>query len=181
VAKLYSKNTWQDEVITGDILYDISQSDDTLIYEEVKIALNADVITAGTTVNAARMNNIEEGIDALDTLMSINLTEKTTRTLTTPLILSDTDSALQFIDPGGAARDVELPAEGLDNHLFVIANVADAAETLTVKDDGGNTIGTVAQGETKIYISNGSVWRQLTTGSSSSGGGSYATILALGG
>jgi hypothetical protein len=78
-----------------------------------------------------------------------------TEILTGQKDLTDADLPLQYLDPGGAARDVILPAETGGNHSFVIVNTADAAETITVKTAGDVTIGTVAQGETKVFISNG--------------------------
>ncbi len=97
---------------------------------------------------------------------------------TDDLVLSDTDAPVQFLSGSGT---VLLPAESSDNHPYYIGNTSTDSQTITVKDDSGGTIGTVARDEAKLFISNGSVWRQLTSGSSSSGGGSYATILALGG
>ena len=129
-------------------------------------------------VMASHVNDLQDAIVALE---QAALARPDTEILADDKVLVDSDAAIQFLDPGGAAREVELPAEGNDNHPFLIVNTADAAEALTVKDDSGGTIGTVARDEAKLFVSNGSVWRQLTSGSSSSGGGSYATILALGG
>lgn len=64
-----------------------------------------------------------------------------------------------FLDPGGATRILLLPPEerGL---AFFIANTADAAEDLTVKDDSNtNTIGTISQNETAWVVCDGTVWR----------------------
>ena len=129
-------------------------------------------------VMASHVNDLQDAIVALE---QAALARPDTEILADDKVLVDSDAAIQFLDPGGAAREVELPAEGNDNHPFLIVNTADAAEALTVKDDSGGTIGTVARDEAKLFVSNGSVWRQLTAGSSSSGSGSYATILALGG
>jgi len=87
-----------------------------------------------------------------------------TETLAATLTLTDADPPLQFLDPGGAGRQINLPAEAAANHPFYIVNEADAAETLTVKDDAGNTIDTVAQGEAKVFFSNGVAWRALSGG-----------------
>lgn len=94
-----------------------------------------------------------------------------TRTLTGTLTLSDSDLPVQYLDPGGSDRDVTLPAEASStNGAFWIANTADAAETLTVKDDGGNTIDTVAQDEAKFFFCNGVSWRALSGGGGASAG-----------
>ena len=74
--------------------------------------------------------------------------------------LSISDPKVQFLDPGGAGRDVTLPAEASSKGIiFWIVNTADAAEDLTVKDDGGTTIGTVSQNQAKWFICDGNNWR----------------------
>ncbi|MHA1571127.1 MAG: hypothetical protein ACTSWM_04850 [Alphaproteobacteria bacterium] len=68
----------------------------------------------------------------------------------------------QKIDPNGAGRDVTLPAVTPqdDGDWFFIANAADAAEALTVKDAGGATIGTVSQSEAGIvYVDSAGAWQ----------------------
>ena len=62
------------------------------------------------------------------------------------------------IDPAGA-RDVTLPAEaGADGASFEIVNAADAAEAMTVKDDGGSTIVTISQNEKATVVCDGTSW-----------------------
>ena len=116
MPKLYSKNTWVDEVLADDERYDILEDDGTPISEDVQIALATAVTTAGSPVNAARMNNIEEGIDDLDdallevitTLDVPNLTEKTT-----PV---DNDMFLMFDSEASNApkkiKGVNMPGSG---------------------------------------------------------------------
>ncbi len=79
-----------------------------------------------------------------------------TRTLTQDEV--DNHSIFHF-DPGGAARNVDLPAEA-DNkgQILFIANKADAAEVITVRDDGGGTICTPAQNECAIVWCDGVTW-----------------------
>jgi hypothetical protein len=67
MAKLYTKNTWQDEILAGDELYNINQADGTPISSDVQIQLSTGVAQPGTALDAARMNNIEDGLDAVDT------------------------------------------------------------------------------------------------------------------
>jgi len=69
MAKLYAKNTWVDELLATNERYDISQDDGTPIYVDAQIALSSTVAQAGTAVDATRMNNIEDGLDAVDTLL----------------------------------------------------------------------------------------------------------------
>lgn len=71
------------------------------------------------------------------------------------------------LDPGGSAREVRLPpeAKGL---WYIIANTADAAELLTVKEDAGSvTIATLGQDEVGLFFCStneaGALeWRALT-------------------
>lgn len=65
----------------------------------------------------------------------------------------------QRLDPGGASRDVTLPAEEGNNRLwYYILNAADAAEDLVVKNDNGDTIATVSQNEAAVFVCSGSSW-----------------------
>ena len=61
------------------------------------------------------------------------------------------------LDPGGATRVVTLPAveEGL---VFLINNIADAAEDLTIKNPAAATIGTVSQNEMGVAFCLAGVW-----------------------
>lgn len=63
------------------------------------------------------------------------------------------------LDPGGATRVLLLPPEE-EGLAFFIANSADAAEDLTVKEDSNTTtIGTISQNETAWLVCIGGVWR----------------------
>jgi len=79
-------------------------------------------------------------------------------TLTGTRVLTTSDLEVQALDPGGADRQVTLPAETA-GILFYIYNTADADETLTVKEDSGaTTIALVPQGGQKAFRSNGTGW-----------------------
>ncbi len=67
------------------------------------------------------------------------------------------DADKQFLDPGGSARTIVLPAAPAGSRVEV-HNLADAAETITVNDDGADAVGTVAQNESKEFVSTGSAW-----------------------
>lgn len=72
--------------------------------------------------------------------------------------IDDDDRMVLKLDPGGAARDVNLPAEGeIDpaGRLYFIVNAADAAENLVVKNDGGDTIVTISQNESAMVYNAG--------------------------
>ena len=80
-----------------------------------------------------------------------------TETLTGARVLTEAevkDYSVIAFDPGGAARNVDLPATtNLAGHSVTIINTADAAETLTVRlTSGGSTIGTVDQSENATFI-----------------------------
>lgn len=76
-----------------------------------------------------------------------------TETLTAARVLTPaevTDNYILVLDPGGAARNVDLPATSaaLAGQEFKIINSADAAEALTVRlTAGGATVATVDQNE----------------------------------
>lgn len=78
-----------------------------------------------------------------------------------------------LLDPGGAGRTVLLPPEAnAVNRAIRIINTADAAETLTVKEDSNTTtIGTVEQGEDASFFCDGTSWRKIGAGSQIVGGG----------
>ena len=65
-------------------------------------------------------------------------------------------------DPGGAARNLILPAEA-DNAgvVLYIANEADAAEVITIQSDAPATVCTPTQNESAIVWCDGVVWRGL--------------------
>lgn len=121
-----------------------------------------DAIVDGVTeIEATNINQAYEEIVSLETIASQSMLYadfSNTETLTTTKTLADTDMPLQFLDPGGAARTVALPAEAATNHAFLIANQADADELITVTDDAAAVIGYVYRYENKLFVSNGTAW-----------------------
>lgn len=78
-------------------------------------------------------------------------------------VLQTDDVVSQWLDPAGAGRNVDLPAEAdSEGLMFIIVNTADAAENLTVRNDAAGTVGVVGQNEMGIFICNGTVWRHFT-------------------
>ena len=121
----------------------------------------------GNIIYAQYLNDIYSEIVAMQTQLQRTLLlgyDANTETLSATKTLADSDDPIQYLDPGGADRDVALPAEADTNHVFVISNTADADETLTVNDDGGSEIDTVSQGETKLFVSDGTSWAALSGG-----------------
>jgi len=83
-------------------------------------------------------------------------------TLAATKVMTDDDLPIQWLDCDGAAREVDLPAEGINNHIIVIYNSSAGAYAITVKDDSATTtIATVSQGEMKIFLSNGAAWKAV--------------------
>lgn len=70
MPKLYTKNTWVDEVLAGAERYDIKENGGTAFKSNMQIVLATSVSQAGTLVDADKMNNLEDGLDAIDTLVN---------------------------------------------------------------------------------------------------------------
>ena len=70
-------------------------------------------------------------------------------------------------DPGGAARNVVLPAEAACKGVVIlISNQADAAEVITVQDDTPATVGTPTQSEAILCWCDGVSWFGIVGASS---------------
>ena len=68
-------------------------------------------------------------------------------------------SNVLLVDPGGAGRNFDLPAEALCTGLFLLVfNTANAAEALTIRDDGGATVVVLDQNQHGILYCNGTIW-----------------------
>lgn len=73
--------------------------------------------------------------------------------------LTTADQNFQKLDPAGGAVNVDLPAEAAsDGTWFYIMNAADAAETITVRNDAAGTVVTLPQNEAAIVICDGTTW-----------------------
>lgn len=81
------------------------------------------------------------------------------RTLT---IAEISEAQMWNFDPGGAGRNVVLPAVGVSAGLFLfIGNTADAAEVLTIQNAAAATICTPTQNESAIVWCDGATWRGI--------------------
>lgn len=87
----------------------------------------------------------------------IQVSDSRTISLSDNLTLTDSDYTVQFVDPGGADRNIALPSVGSGNHAFFVVNTADADENLNIKS-GSTTLETLAQGQSAMFISNGATW-----------------------
>lgn len=65
-------------------------------------------------------------------------------------------------DPGGAGRNLVLPAEAdCAGLVLFIANAADGAEVLTIQDDTPATVCTPTQNESAIVWCDGAAWHGI--------------------
>ena len=101
--------------------------------------------------------NIEGSEISGSTFMNANKFGTVVQTLTGTYTIDADSPNVLALDPGGAARNVDLPAEA--NGLFyIIANAADAAENITVRNDAAGTVGTVGQNEVGVVFCIGTTW-----------------------
>lgn len=113
---------------------------------------------AQTTVEHAKIINA--------TILERMKLSSRTLTLAGTLTMTNRDPIVNFLDTGGAARTVLLPAEeaGL---FFAFVNTADAAEIMSIKDDSGTTtFATPTQAEAAVVFCNGVTWGGLVGASS---------------
>lgn len=83
-------------------------------------------------------------------------------TLTGTYVVAADSPSLLSLDPGGAARNVDMAAEeavGMEGKIWVIVNAADAAEVITIRNDAAGTIVTLTQNECAIIFVVGGVWK----------------------
>ncbi len=86
------------------------------------------------------------------------------------ITLNKNSGSVQFIDPGGSARNVTLPpiADSLGRRILIV-NKADAAESITVKNVAATTIGTIAQNEAGVFYCSDTAWYGFTFTSAGAG------------
>lgn len=133
MAKDYTKATWIDEVLGGGgiPLYDI---DGGSIGNDVTIEQVETVSVAGTELNAAKMNNIETGIDALDTFLKETISEITV----SAGVLTVTKTRHKIQPESGTADNVDT-ISGIPTDTFGILVASDpGTDTLTFKHGTGN-------------------------------------------
>jgi hypothetical protein len=63
----YTKTVWVDEVLAGAERFDIKENAGAAFKSTMQIALSTSVTTPGTPLNAANLNNLENGVDACRT------------------------------------------------------------------------------------------------------------------
>lgn len=100
------------------------------------------------------------GADAA--LAQVNFAAPLTLTGAYSLTLDNVNQNVVAIDPGGAARNVTLWPEAKTHGLIaLIVNLADAAETITLKDGYGGTVTTVAQNKANLVVNMAGTWQNI--------------------
>lgn len=121
-------------------------------------------LTITQTVNNVRVT-MDKKVIHIDKNLPVQFapaSSSNSEVLLTTRNLTDDDLFTQFFNPSGANRDVVLPDESYRNHAFIITNTASATYLLTVKDFALATVGTIAAGESRFFISDGLKWVMLT-------------------
>ena len=148
----YTPVTWVDEVLAGAERFDIKDNGGTPIHENTQIVLATTVTVAGTSIDAANMNHIEQGIaDAHSTAQELRSTDEGTLPSTgtgVEIYYDGTRSTLVSIDRATNTHKV-LRVQGLptvvlvgnsapsDGVLFYATGLGTMAFYL---DESGNTI-----------------------------------------
>lgn len=112
--------------------------------------------------------SIEQSNPDVNNIGMVYPQDKNVETLSGDKTVSYTDAAIQVLDPGGAGRNVDLPADSV-GQAFLVVNTADAAEDLTVRDADDNTIHAVSQDEAAYFVNTGSGYA-VVAGAAASGG-----------
>lgn len=81
------------------------------------------------------------------------------RVLQGPLDITLNGAIVNFLDPNGAGRNVNLPV--LEEGLFYVVSNIGAAFSLTVRDQLAATVATVAPGQTVLVFASKTEWRGL--------------------
>jgi hypothetical protein len=104
-----------------------------------------------------------EGGTMSDVFQKITRFGSMTQALGADITLTANHPTLLFLDPGGSARNLTLPAEAdADGMMFIVVNTADAAEVISVLDDAAATLTpdiTFTQNEIALLFCDGTSWR----------------------
>ena len=69
------------------------------------------------------------------------------------------NSQVGFLDAGGSARTITLPAEeDNEGQVYWVTNTSDAAEDIVLQNDASATVITISQNESGIVGCDGSAW-----------------------
>lgn len=175
MPKIYTKNTWEDEVLAGDERYDIKTNAGVAIETNVQIDLVTAVTTAGTAVDADKMNNLEDGVDALDTLLSSMRSAATELTIASDAV-TITQSNHKLQPQSGTADDLSTISGTTAGQSGVLYASDYGTDTITIKHNVGNIL---CMGAADVSLSQGCVFwhsdgtKVYISGGGGGGGGSY--------
>lgn len=113
------------------------------------------------------MRNNHEGGNLIEMILRHgNRILPLTQTLGATYVMDADMPQLQFLDPGGAGREINLPPVADSKGLFfIIVNTADAAENLTVEDSASAALtpaAVVGQNEIGLFFCDGVRWQGFT-------------------
>jgi hypothetical protein len=176
----YTKQEWTDEELADEALYDILDSDDAPINEDVKIELTTDVIAAGTSVTAERMNHIEDGIETaqetgeavaaeVDDIQDY-LLESATEVTVSSGVLTVTKSRHTVQPESGTSDDIDT-ITGIPDGGELVLSVADLGTDTLIFKHGTDNLSLPA--ETDITLTTGAIrfYRKGSTVYAQGGGG----------
>lgn len=153
MAKQYTKTTWVDEVLTEAARYNILEDGGVMIQEEVQIKLATEVVIGATAADVATMQNIEDGIDEMDTLLRAVATEKTVASGVLTV-----DQSRHKVQPESGTADDITSIVGMEADTTLVLFASDpGTDTLTFKHQtniscfGGEDI-ELSQGMVVIYF-----------------------------
>lgn len=125
MAKLFTKDTIVDEVLTEDARYNILEDGGTAFKSDMQIVLATPVATPGTSIDADILNNLEDGVDAIDTRLD---------NLNTVVV-----DATDLLTTGGSSTAYTLTTTGAENlatgERFRVKFHATAGATPTLNRD----------------------------------------------
>jgi hypothetical protein len=159
MAKIYTKGTWTDESLADDETYQVKDEvGGTIIYPNAEITLASSVITPGTAATAARMNNIENGIDDLDdeivSMKSVMVMDDFDEVTIASGVAAITQQLISLIPETGTTDDLDSVSDMVAGQsvIFVVADAG--TDIITIKHGTGNIL---CPGESDIELEYGSI------------------------
>jgi proteasome lid subunit RPN8/RPN11 len=152
--------------VGGETTGDIRVGD---LGESVYIGILKALATTGLVVqNSAGTEKLKVGADTgadVQVTGDLSVTEKQATvyslsdsrdaTMSGDETLTTASATNQYLDPSDADRNLDLP----NASVFIISNVGDGAEIITVRDEANATIDTIDNGVTLRFQWTGSAWR----------------------
>lgn len=144
---------------TGDLVFDNTDADDPIVFR-----MGADTQAVSTDIrnnsNAPLWQVFGSGrIEQTVTTVDMAAAGHTMVNGTAGANETTISGQIWFVDPNGASVTLTLPAEADYIGFAIVINTADAAESITIKDDaGGYTVIVLDQNQAGLIACNGTVW-----------------------